>query len=531
MSVLGTVAVFASALPVDWQKDRKKVVAFGWEWQDIPPASMLEHAPEIAACGIDGISLYLKATLPDGRRTVSSRVVDGYEWTDAMLEGQVDVFSRMTRCNGLRECFIRTLGAPKKRVDWKSDEHWAKVAESMRVMAKFAKRTGIRGFIIDPEDYHKQNQFEARANDEPYDLLAPLARKRGREIFTKVFSEYPEIVILGYWLFSWHPHHVNSENPMGSARASGDLWPAFLNGMLDVMPPQAKLVDGNEWAYESESSRNEFMISAVSQRNAVMGLVAPENRTKYRAQAHVGFGLYMDSYVNAKTNSKGKANHYYFGPVNGSRRGHFERNLSEALDCAGEYVWLWCEKKTWVKWPENLKMSWGVQRETWESCLPGLYRTIRACSDPDEFLAKDYPELLAAGKIVNLATDDYVKASRQALHGKHDKKDESSKGPGYFHVTDPAAKPGEHYVVDVSGTGEGLSAVVFWQQRANGGWWRWRMPGHGLALVKDAEGRSHAKALVRVPEGVDCLAIQFRLRPPKGKECEFDSVFVGKVTY
>lgn len=36
---------------------------------------------------------------------------------------------------------------------------------------------------------------------------------------------------------------------------------------------------------------------------------------------------------------------------------------------------------------------------------------------------------------------------------------------------------------------------------------------------------------VRVPEGVDCLAIQFRLHPPKGQECAFDRIFVGRVKY
>ena len=132
--------------------------------------------------------------------------------------------------------------------------------------------------------------------------------------------------------------------------------------------------------------------------------------------------------------------------------------------------------------------------------------------------------------VVNIATNDYVAASRQALHGKHDKKEESHRGAGYFHVEDPTARPGQHYVVEASGTGEGLEAVAYWQRRKDG-WWRWRVPGHGLAFTKDVTGRSSARAVVRVPEGVDCLAIQFRLHPPKGQDCEFDRIFVGRVTY
>ena len=527
---LGCQAAVAE-LPVDWPRERKKVVAFGWEWGVMSPARLLEYADQIDATGIDGVSLYISAKDANGNSIRSSSIIDGNEFTDEALADQVDVLRKATAHKGLRESFIRTLGAPKVRVDWKDDAHWAKVARSMGALAKFARETGVRGFIVDPEDYHKQNQFEARPDDEPYDLLAPLARKRAREIFSAVFREYPDIVVLGYWLFSWHPQHVSSENPMASARSKGDLWPAFINGILDVLPPRAKLVDGDEWSYDAKASKNEFMISAAAQRNAVLGLVAPENRAKFRAQAMPGFGLYLDSYVMGPTNKNGKANHYYFGPDNGSRRGHFERNLSEALDSAGEYVWLWCEKKTWVKWGEDVKMGWGVDRQTWEECLPGLTHTLRACADPAAFLAKDCRELVAAGKIVNIATNDYVAASRHALYGKHDKDDDREKGPGYFHVEDPTARPGEHYVVAASGTGEGLEAIAYWQQRKGGGWWRWRIPGHGLAFKKGEDGRYRAKALVRVPEGADCIAIQFRLHPPKGKECEFDKIFVGRVTY
>jgi len=531
-AAIGTTPLFAAdALPVDWGRERKKVVAFGWEWKTMSPERLLEYADQIDASGIDGISIYVKASGNDGKVRSSASIIDGDEFTFAMLADQVETLRMATSHKGLRESFIRTLGAPKVRVDWKDDAHWARVARSMGALARFAKKSGVRGFIVDPEDYHKQNQFEARAKDEPYDLLAPLARKRAREIFSSVFREYPEIVVLGYWLFSWHPQHVNSENPMMSARSAGDLWPAFINGILDVMPPEAMLVDGDEWVYDAEASKNEFMVSATAQRNAALGLVAPENRAKFRAQAMTGFGLYLDSYVTAQTNKNGKANQFYFGPENGSRRGHFERNLSEALESAGKYVWLWCEKKSWVKWRADVAMGWGVDRRTWEECLPGLSRTLRACADHETFLLKDYPELLAEGKILNIATNDYVAASYEAIRGKHDKKDASTKGPGYFHVCDTTALPGQHYVVDVSGSGEGLSAVAFWQRRKDGGFWRWRIPGHGLAFEKRPGGRYGAKALVRVPEGVDCLAIQFRLNPSPGKECVFDRIFVGRVTY
>ena len=82
-----------------------------------------------------------------------------------------------------------------------------------------------------------------------------MARKRGREIFGEVFRVYPDVVILSLWLFSWDIADVRSNNPVLSARSTGNLWPAFVNGILDVLPSTALLVDGNEWAYQIEASR------------------------------------------------------------------------------------------------------------------------------------------------------------------------------------------------------------------------------------------------------------------------------------
>ena len=74
------------------------------------------------------------------------------------------------------------------------------------------------------------------------------------------------------------------------ARDDGLLWPAFLNGILDVLPPTAMLVDGEEDAYKFEASRHDFLGSYTRIMNWDLPLVEKENRTKYLSQVSPSFG-------------------------------------------------------------------------------------------------------------------------------------------------------------------------------------------------------------------------------------------------
>lgn len=533
-AVVSCAGALAESPSVSWKAERKKVVSFGWEWAPLTAADYVRYADRIDRTGLDGVGVHVMATTPDGQRFNSAYVGRGTSvWTKDIVRGQVEDFRTANAHPGLRESFIRTMGAPHERLDWANDEVWRRIAKNMGVLAWLAKEGGFRGLVIDPEDYHKARQFERRPGDAPWSVLAPLARRRGREIFTEVFREFPDAVVFAYWLFSWNIYHAYASEPIASARCGGDLWSSFANGILDAMPPTARIVDGNEWAYEIEAKSGEFEVSSIAQRNCEMGLVAPENRRKYRAQVLPGFGLYLDSYTNPKTNANGKANHYYYGPdESGTRLGHLERNLSAALRASGGYVWLWGESFSWITYDPEQKMGWKVSRERWADRLPGLYSAIRACANPEAFLVRDFPILRKAGRVADLAAgQDVVAMSEKALGKDHDPKDETQRGKGYFHIGDEKAVPGSHYVIVIDGHGEGLEAVAYWLNRKNGGYWRWRIPGQGIVLRDLPDGKRHGEAVIYVPEGVDGMKVQFRLNPEPGKTCGFDKVFLGKVVW
>ena len=499
---------------VSWETGRKKVVSFGWEWRYLTPADFARCADRIEATGLDGVGMYIYPKGHEGEYEWSSRWLceAKFTWTHEMVDDQISTLREVTGHKGLRESFIMSLAAPRKRIGWRDDERWHRVAQSMGTMAWMAKKSGIRGLAIDPEDYSRANQYKRCAGDEPWEVLAPLARQRGREVFSEVFREYPEIAVCAFWLLSWEIGFVDANNSMAAAASGGNLWPAFVNGILDVMPPTAVLIDGNEWSYQYEASRREFAASAIAQRNASMGLVAPENRLKYRGQVFPGFGIYLDSYTGGATNSDGKANKYYFGPENGSRLGHLERNLSSALRNCGEYVWFWGEQYTWIDHADGQKLLPDVRRAKWEDKLPGLSSIVRVCSNPKAFLSHDLPLLRENGLMKNLMAEKDVGEMSASAQAKPD-------GSRHFACRLPAetVKPGTHFVLAVEGVGDGLSVGYWW----TGG----RLPNGSLALAGSPDGRRRGVTVISVPEGALGLNIDFYM----GDKCSFERAYLGLV--
>jgi len=94
-------------------------------------------------------------------------------------------------------------------------------------------------------------------------------------------------------------------------------------------------------------------------------LVSPANRPKYRQQVQAGFGFYLDMFLSEATN------HYYRGPLNGSRLARLQRNLAWARDATDEYVWIYGEQSRWWGKPLNVPGSVGLSSPS---------TILRACS-------------------------------------------------------------------------------------------------------------------------------------------------------
>jgi hypothetical protein len=179
-------------------------------------------------------------------------------------------------------------------------------------------------------------------------------------------------------------------------RENNDLWVPFVNGLLDELPPKARLVDACENAYRFQG--DDFARQAYHTRNRYIQLVSPENQGKYRSQVQAGFGLYMDAHENPEGSS------WYQGPLNGSRAARLRQNAADALEVADEYVWLWGEEGCWRKWKPKSGGSYD-NVPLWEDQIPGAARALKLAKEPDGMGRQEVEALRAQGRLNNLAAN------------------------------------------------------------------------------------------------------------------------------
>lgn len=522
--VVGAGLAYAGFAASPFSAVQKKYIGHGWDLLGMTPREVLAHADAFDKTGLDGVTLVINATLADGRAISHTRIMNDPPWPRDRLKDQIAVFKDIVKHPSLRESFITSFWAPVKRLAWTDDAAWANFAANMATVAWLAKEGGLRGILVDAEDYPRSRQYNVMPGDPAYDETAALARRRGAEVFRAIFAEYPDVTFLSFWLLSQNTSYFAVPEPIAAAKAKGDLWPWFVNGMLDVIPPTARFVDGNEHAYRYEAEKGAFYRSACEQRTGALGLVAPENRPKYLAQLRAGFGLYLDAYINPANSP------WYFGPVDGSRLNHYHRNLEQATAAADEYVWVYGEQKAWVKWAGTKSDFNG--RETWDEALPGLDDMMLGVRDPVRLLRQRTAALRAAGKLVNLAkVSDVPWRDDKQAQGEYGREGGAVflKGVGNgCYVVEVEGRPGDLFGIRFKYKGAGGSSTVYWQKDRK---WQWHLPGVPVPIEGGAANEWHeGGAAIRIPEGANRLGLQLSANQRPGEICWFDAVEIYKLT-
>jgi hypothetical protein len=505
-----------------------KYIFAGWDISDVTPQEILDNADKFDAAGCDGVAIGLANVFPSVGQDIrkSFHIAELPRWKDEDVSSLKPVLKKFGRHRGLRHSFFRVNLAPRKsRLAWNDDAAWALCAENLATAARLAKEVSFEGLVIDPEDYHKKKQNRLAAGDPPWVESKALARRRGCEIFSRVFAEYPNITILSFMLLTADSAYARTSDPVAYMESKRDLWPSFVNGILDAMPPMAKIVDGNEeCGYRAEASKRDFYKNVRDQLVGVLPLVAPENRVKYRAQMSVSFGLYIDSYA-VPTNSP-----YYFGPVRGKRITHFENNLRQATECADEYVWFWGERGFYVDWPADLKeksgdvwrshigLTWRLKYfrnkksryRPWRDIIDGdVSLILRGVKDPVRCVREEHARQKASGEFRNLYSGKF---------------DGGLLAQRTVRVSDVAVDG--WYGVVVRGRGEPLRVRAHFQGPQG---WRWDLGEFQMAF-SDAQddGWRDGAMLVRVPDGA--TGIFFHLDSGETKQpVEFKDFEVFKI--
>jgi hypothetical protein len=523
----------------------KKMIGHSWDLLGVRPSDVARNLDAWENLPLDGISLALALEPEKGRKIGYSTIMNDPPWERAWFTNEAAVL-RQCASRSLKHNFLTSYWAPRKRLAWGDEAAWAAFAKNIGTLAWLAKEGQARGILIDPEDYPETRQFFLTPGDAPFAETAALARKRGAQMMRSMAAEFPEIVLLSFWMLSLHPaYYMGYEDAAAMVADAGDLWPAFLNGMLDAMPPAARMIDGNEHGYRYQAEKQDFYLSAWSVQNKALALVAPENRIKYRTQVLAGFGLYLDMYTNPPESP------WYFGDANGSRLNHLALNFAQALDAADEYIWIYGEKMDWIAWEGTSRKP----NPTWESKLPGFIETLKILGHPEQ-MQQVVERRRQAGTLTNLLANSacapaqaegkagFCKGKLPPAWGcwQHEKK-----AQGVFGL-DTGKGLGDSFSLCAEGVAEGcfiseapvqarnsFAVEAFAQGAAPRIRVRWKKDGRWYAEGKDvmlrfkeaAEGGwRHAFGLVQVPAGADALVLLLSTQQRAGELTWFDNAGV-----
>ena len=270
----------------------KKIILTGWEFSYLTPADYLANAEELDKTPADGVIIYIQKNPQVGRNTSFAEIMSKPLWTDESVSDLVEPFKEMAKHRSMKHSFIKSFRAPKAaRLDWRDKEAWAVVANNVAVLARLAKKVGFPGIQMDVEDYSGRRQFWRIESDPPLPELKTHVRERAREVGRAIFEAYPEVTIFSYFGLSAMFFRLEEKSVESVALAKRDLLPAFLDGLLDVMPPKARFQEGNENAYRYDHAKRDLLTAKTRNCNWYLPLISPENRNKYLTHVITGLGL------------------------------------------------------------------------------------------------------------------------------------------------------------------------------------------------------------------------------------------------
>jgi hypothetical protein len=381
---------------------RKRVIVTGWD--NPTTAEFRRSLRDLEKWPIDGVVVRALASKPGGGDFDASRAFSTSAW-DRGWFSQASEDLRETHSATLTENFL-LCGANPGDVDWFDDLGWGEVVRHIGTLAWLARRGGMRGLVFDPEAYtppSKQFDYRRQTNRERYSFeeYAAKVRQRGRDVMRAVAAEFPDVVLLSYYLLSYCSEAVVAgADPSGYlAEDENGLLPAFLDGWLDVLPQSCKVVDGNEHAYLYNSELR-FDGAFVRIKGECQALISAENRYRYRGLVQVGHGLFLDAYINAPGSA------WFIDPHGESKAGRFGDNLRNAIVAADEYVWLYGQKGRW--WPP---LKPGM---SWPDLIPGISLAITGAKDPREGAIMKLADLRRSGALVSLLRNAELRCGADA---------------------------------------------------------------------------------------------------------------------
>jgi len=222
-------------------------------------------------------------------------------------------------------------------VDPASASDWAIVAQNAALCARVCREVGLKGFMIDTEQYTKY----ASGQEYPFGLgTAATWRERGQQWIEAVQSEFPGIVLI--FFFSWGPE----SEPGGWSHYQNLKY--FMNGVLAGVQSPARIIHGWESTFwwggqrymggdqNDPKNYNHYpgnRTDYAGARNDIKNTwrTLSDNPTKYDLFVEAGMAAYVDS----------DPYNLWPGWPSGVNTSWPWSNLPYTLAYSDSYVWVW----------------------------------------------------------------------------------------------------------------------------------------------------------------------------------------------
>ena len=402
----------------------KKIILIGW---DSPTTALFRRdLAKMRDAPADGTTIWAQARYPKGHPKAGERVAEVKNGTPFRTAFSREMWRREWFTHAIKDLqtvkgvktpltqnFLR-IDANPGDVDWFDDAGWKEIVDHFRIGAWIAKQGGLKGIVFDAEPYTPpfvpfDYKAQSGAAKHTFAEYSAKARQRGREVISAIGAEFPDAVLLTMFMNSYLAdsdiHHGPTVTTPGTDALTAlnlhnyGLYPAFINGWLDLLPPQMILVDGDEHGYDYNAEEG-FFVAAAKIRGEGQELISPENRAKCRNQVQVSFGIYLDAH-DASLRDK---NPYV---KKNATLDQLQRNVAAGLRASDGYIWLWGEQGRFWPEPGELK-EWPSQEvfPQWATKLAGINDALTDARDPDAAQGRrEYARYKAAVGAKNLLTN------------------------------------------------------------------------------------------------------------------------------
>lgn len=380
-------------------QDPPMVISVSWSSPD--PRYLQRHINEWETRPFTGTAIGLSWPQPEkgrvnmgaGEKSPSWEAFQKKRFSPEMFEGALkDLHATKFTCS--KDNFLWFVSYLKSgHFDWFDDAWWATVLHNTESLARFAQEGGLRGIVLDGEEYGcpfwswggPRPEF-ALKNLETYsgkswEDTRDQVRRRGRSFIKAVNKGFPGCRI---WLLYGYSYIIVGLDNLGQepddlSDAGLGLWAAFLDGMMEAGDAETIFIDGCENTYrcvqpeEFKKARN-----MVTERALKYTLVPLE---VYREKMRVGFGLYLDMYNYADSHPwySDRPDDNYMTPA------RLEEALMNALKFSDGYVWIYSEFPSWwldnpnAAFEQGVDTRWGVACYKWID--PVYWRAIERGMD------------------------------------------------------------------------------------------------------------------------------------------------------